>query len=269
MSHILDVQKVTFAYETKEVFRDISFKIDKGEIFCLLGPNGCGKTTLLDCIMDIHQQKSGEIFLQGKSAHSYKRHELAQHVAYVPQIHDITFPYTVKEVVLMGRTAYTGMFGEPQERDEEIALEMLDLVGMLDYAEQPYSKISGGEVKLVLLARALGQQSELIIMDEPTAHLDFRNELLFLESIVNLCSQSKITVLMVTHSPNHAYYFAEKGLPVKVAMLNQGKMIAYGGPYEVLTEENLQKVYRVKVKIGKELDGDNHEINTMTLLKTI
>ena len=269
MNEVLKVCNLSFSYGDKEIFENVSLSMRAGEILCLMGPNGCGKTTLIDNIMAIHKPKTGEIELMGEPLRKYKRHHIAQNIAYVPQIHNITFPYTVKEVVVMGRTAYTGIFGEPQPEDDEVALEALEKVGISHFAEQPYSRLSGGEVKLVLLARALGQRTAMIIMDEPTAHLDFKNELLFLETIVDLCKKENMAVLMATHSPSHAFYFAAKGLNCRAAMMSQGKMIACGHPDNVVTERNIREVYGVKASISTDYDDDGLEMKTVTLFRTV
>ncbi|MCL2817583.1 MAG: ABC transporter ATP-binding protein [Clostridiales bacterium] len=269
MSDVLKVSTLSFSYGKKAVFEDISLALRAGEILCLMGPNGCGKTTLIDNIMAIHRPKAGGIRLMGQPLRGYKRHEIAQHIAYVPQIHNITFPYTVREVVLMGRTAYTGVFGEPKPEDEGIALEALEKIGIGRFAEKPYSQLSGGEVKLVLLARALCQKTAMIIMDEPTAHLDFKNELLFLETIVELCAKENMAVLMATHSPSHPFWFAAKGLNCRAAMMSQGKLIACGHPEDVVTERNIREVYGVKARITADRDDDGLEMKTVTLFSTI
>ena len=269
MREVLQIYNLSFSYGEKEIFNNISLGMHPGEILCLMGPNGCGKTTLIDNIMAIHRPSAGEIELMGEPLSKYKRYEIAQNIAYVPQIHDITFPYTVKEIVMMGRTAYTGFFGEPKPEDEAISLKALEKVGILDFADKPYSRLSGGEVKLVLLARALGQKTSLIIMDEPTAHLDFKNELLFLETIVGLCSKEDIAVLMATHSPSHAYYFAAKGLNCHAAMMNKGRLVSYGVPDQVVTEKNIADVYGVRAKISAEYDSSGIEMKTVTLFETV
>lgn len=269
MSEFLGVENVSFSYPGKEVLKDISLTLNTGEILCLMGPNGCGKTTLIDNIMAIHRPQAGRILLSGRPIVEYKRHMLARNIAYVPQIHDITFPYTVKEVVLMGRTAYTGIFGEPSAEDEEICMEALRKVGAEHFADKPYSRLSGGEVKMVLLARALGQRAPLIILDEPTAHLDFKNELLFLEMIVELCRKEEIAILMVTHAPAHAFYFESKGMQIKAAMMHDGVMAAYGAPGDVVTRENIARVYGVKARIDMITDEEGREMKSVILFETI
>jgi iron complex transport system ATP-binding protein len=169
----------------------------------------------------------------------------------------------------MGRTAYTGLFSEPKEKDEEISLKALDRVGMARYADMPYTQLSGGEIKLTLLARALGQQAGIIIMDEPTAHLDLRNELLFLETVCDLVKREGISVLIATHSPSHAFYFEGKGLPVRAALMRSGGEMFCGNPQDVLTEENIGEAFGIVTRLREETDRDGNLIRTITPLGTI
>lgn len=268
MNGIIEVKALSFSYGEKRVFENLTFDIKRGEVFCLLGPNGCGKTTLIDCLMALHRPSGGNIDLCGRPLAGYKRHEIAQKVAFVPQIHSPSFPYTVKEVVLMGRTAYTGAFSAPGKKDEEIAIKAIGRVGMADFADRAYTSLSGGEMKLVLLARALGQESDVIIMDEPTAHLDFRNELLFLETIGELVRNNGISVLIATHSPTHAFYFEGLGIPARAALMSGGGFYAMDLPGKCITEESIAEVYGVKAKIGEE-DCGGRKIKTVSLLHTI
>ncbi len=266
--NVLAVRDLSFSYGQQEVFHNLCLSVERGEVLCLMGPNGCGKTTLIDCIMAVDKPRNGEIFLMGKPLHQYRRHEIAQQIAYVPQTHDITFPYTVREMVLMGRTAYTGPFGKPSDEDEEICRQALRRVGMEQFADRPYSRLSGGEVKLVLLARALGQKTPLILMDEPTAFLDFRNELMFLETVVSLSREKHSSVLLATHSPDHAFYFASKGLPVNAAMLSRGEIRCCGRPEETVTSESILDVYGIRAKILTDTDQNGNTIRRVNLLET-
>lgn len=269
MKEILRIDNLGFSYSTKEVFHDISLSISAGEILCLMGPNGCGKTTLIDSVMAIHKPNQGKIYLMGQPISDYKRKQIAQNIAYVPQIHNITFPYSVREVVMMGRSAHIGPFGQPTASDEFECLEALKKVGISHLSDKPYSRLSGGEVKLVLLARALSQRTPLIIMDEPTAYLDFKNELIFLETIAELCNKEKIAVLMATHSPDHAFYFSSKGLFVQGALMSDGCMYSYGNVNRVITEENIEKVYGVNTRICPVISEGENMIKSVTLLSTI
>lgn len=266
---LLAVENLAFAYGKKQIFSQLSFQVNYGEIVCIMGPNGCGKTTLLDNILAIHKPNAGEIFITGQPIGQYKRNEIAQQIAYVPQIHQITFPYTMKEVVMMGRTAYTGIFSEPKAEDEAICLEALAKVGMADFAERPYSRLSGGEIQMVLLARALGQKTKLILMDEPTAHLDFKNELVFLETVTELVKTEGIAILMATHAPAHAFYFEAKGAPTQTLLMSKGQIVAAGAPSAIITEAAVQQVYGVAAKIDTVLDEQNQEMRTITLFHSI
>lgn len=269
MNKVLEVNDLAFSYPTKEVFRDIHFSMDSGDVVCLMGPNGCGKTTLLDNVMSILTPSTGSIRLFGKSLEVYRRKELAQKIAYVPQIHQVVFPYTVEQVVLMGRTSHVGPFEEPRSEDRELCRQAMAMVGIEPLSDKPYNQLSGGEIKLVLLARALSQQARLLILDEPTANLDFKNELLFLETVVALNRKDGISILMATHSPEHGFYFQGKGLSVQGIMMSRGAVVAQGKPDLVVTEENVQKVYGVRSRLHTELDEDGTLVRSITLLGTV
>ena len=252
---ILQTQNLCFAYGRQQVLHNIGFSIESGSVTCLMGPNGSGKTTLLDCFMRINKPQSGSIELYDKPLASYKSTELAKHIAYIPQIHSVTFPYTVREVIMMGRMSYASTFGEPGEDDKAACEEAIRLMGLEGFAERPYSKLSGGEIRLVLLARALCQRSEIILMDEPTAYLDFHNEMFFLESVASMVRQKGISVIMSTHSPNHGFFFESKALNTKAVLLSKGRILQCGTPSEVITEENMASVFHVVSKIYDDESG--------------
>lgn len=246
MASLLELEEVSFAYGEKPVFEHISYRLEPGTLCCLMGQNGCGKSTLLDCILGEHVPQQGKIRLLGREIQTYRSQDLAKQLSYVPQVHQRSFPYTVRQIVLMGRTAHSGFFSGPDADSEALAEEALALVGISALAERPYTQISGGEMQLTLLARALVQQTPLILMDEPTAHLDFRNELIFLQTVVRLMREKKTAVLLATHSPNQPFYFANQGVRVEVAAMRQGALFAVGAPKEVLTEENIRKIYGIE-----------------------
>ena len=251
---ILSVKDLCFSYGTHRALDGVSFEMQRGEILCVMGPNGSGKSTLIDCIMGIHRPERGTILLDGKNVPAYSRQEIAQHAAYVPQNHSVTFPYTVREAVLLGRTAYLSAFGTPTAADERQAERALQRVGIQHLADRPYGSISGGELRLVLLARALCQQTPLVLMDEPTAHLDYRNELLFLETVSALCREDGISVLIATHAPDQAFYFESAGCRVSALFLEKGVLAAKGRPSDIITESRLAEVYGVRARI-LERDG--------------
>lgn len=246
---ILSVKDLSFSYGSEPALSDISLEVDRGEVLCVMGPNGSGKSTLIDCVMGLHPGYGGSVSLDGSSIRGFSRREIARRVAYVPQNHTVTFPYTVREVVMMGRTAYLSAFGTPSEGGEELCERAMRRVGILDLADKPYNSISGGELRLVILARALCQDTQFILMDEPTAHLDYRNELVFLEIVSELCLEDGISILIATHSPDQAFYFESHGVPVSAMFLKKGAAAASGAPSEIITASLLEDVYGVKAKI--------------------
>lgn len=268
MTPILEVKNLSFSYGQKRLFSQLNLSAEAGEIICLMGPNGSGKTTLIDTVLGLKKPQDGEIFLCGKQLGAYKRHEIARAIAYVPQIHDVTFPYTVREVVLMGRTAYAGAFGQPTPADEAICDWALEQVGIGAFANKPYNRLSGGEIKLVLLARALGQKTPVMLLDEPTAHLDYKNELRFLETVVRQWRAEGITAIIATHAPDHAFYLSSKGLRVKAALMAGGSIICCGHPDDVITQESLRAVYGVKAKILTDTDDIGGSRKRVLLLET-
>ncbi len=246
---MINIVNGSFSYQEKKVFNNINIQVEKGEIFCLLGPNGCGKTTLIDCIIGYHPLQAGSIIVEGRDTSSMRAGELARHIAYVPQTHDRTFPYRVIDIVQMGRTAYSGRFSAPSREDRKIARAALEMVGLSEMRHHPYTLLSGGEAQLVMIARALAQQTPVVIMDEPTAHLDFKNEMLVLETIMDLVRTRQLTVVMATHFPNHAFYFENYGISTRVGLMYEQNLLATGSPSEVLNEENMIKIYNVDTRL--------------------
>ena len=180
----IDVAGVTFAYPgaSEPVLSEASLEARKGSVTCLMGVNGCGKSTLIDCILGENQIGSGAITIDGEDAAALGPEALAKRVSFVPQVHERTFPYRVRDIVLMGRTAHFGLLGSPSEDDRAIVNDALRECGIAHLTERPYTQLSGGETQMVLLARALAQKAPFVLMDEPTAHLDFKNELFFMET---------------------------------------------------------------------------------------
>ena len=254
---LLKVREATFGYDQHNVLENINFHMGAGEVFCLIGPNGSGKTTLLDCIMGIFSLKKGEILLQGKNIKHLAAKEIARVIAYVPQVHKKTFPYTVEEIVLMGRASHISTFSTPDKKDVSIAHEAIETVGIKHLINKPYTELSGGEGQLVMIARALAQQSKIMIMDEPTTYLDFHNSLIILEMTKNLAKMKNLSIILATHYLNHAFYFENNGLKTLVAMLKEKKFATIGRPTEVLTKENIGKIFNIESKI---IDYDLDEI---------
>lgn len=254
---LIEIRDASFSYDDNLIFRDVSLSLKEGQVLCLLGPNGSGKTTLLECIMGLMSLNCGSILLNKCDITGMKVNEIARSIAYVPQLHERTFPYRVIDIVLMGRAAYTSIFSSPGTEDLEIAKEALFSVGMGSFADRPYTKLSGGECQLVMLARALAQETPVIVMDEPTAHLDIEHELQILQTVIKLVKNKGITVIMATHSPNHAFNFENSGIDVFAAMLYKNGIQSFGRPFEVVTEDNIRTVFNIESRIISYTDKDN------------
>lgn len=246
----LSVRSASFRFGDKEVWRNIDLEVEKGDSICLLGPNGCGKTTLLNCIHGDLRLRSGEIKVMGQDVYSMSVTEIAQKMGYVFQEHSAPFPYTSLEVVRMGRSPHLGLFQMPSSQDTERARDIMATMGISYLESKRYTNISGGERQLVLIARTLCQEPDIILFDEPTSHLDFRNQALVLQTISRLSNRG-LTIIMTSHFPNHAWV-----LDSKVAMMSQEGLLAVGPAEEVMTEANLSVTYGIDVKVYKGVSGD-------------
>lgn len=260
MEPVLKVENLSFDYGKTKIFNQISFEVTTGGIFCLFGPNGCGKSTLIECLMGSLKPAKGEILLNNKSISQFKPADLAKYISYVPQSHTKNFPYKVMDIVIMGRAAYTGTFSAPSAEDRQIAEAAMDTLGLLHLKDKPYTQLSGGQTQLVMLARALTQETPIILMDEPTAHLDFRHELIILETIVKLMKEKNISIIMATHFPNHAFYFENSGVNTEVALMNNHVFEIAGSPTEVLTEENMLRTFNIHSKLISSMTTNNRVV---------
>jgi iron complex transport system ATP-binding protein len=245
----LEVSHARCGYPGHPVVEDVSFAVSSGEALYLLGPNGSGKTTLFKTVLGLLSRQGGSIAIDGKDTASWPQRRLAQKLAYVPQAHTPPFPFTVRDVVLMARTAHLGMFGMPARRDVAIAEEAIDTLGLTPLAGARYTEISGGERQLVLIARAVAQQSDFLVLDEPTSNLDFGNQVKVLKKIRELMARG-FGLLVTTHLPDHAFLCASR-----VALLHRGRLVDIGNPNDVLTETQLEQTYGVKLKIADVAPG--------------
>src|SRR5262249_28057711 len=216
--------------------------LSTGEVLALLGPNGGGKTTLLKTLLGLLKPKAGEVRLGDKPLDEYSVRERARVVAYVPQVHICTFAFTVETVVLMGRTAHGNLFSRPTTHDHAVARSVLERFGISGLANRPYTMISGGERQLVLLARALAQEPRFIVLDEPTASLDFGNQGKVMREIRALAASGH-GVLFTTHDPNHALRAADRAY-----LLRDGECLAEGRVADILNREQLEALYRAPVE---------------------
>lgn len=238
------VEKLSFTYGHGFGLEDVNLRVRAGEVVTLLGPNGSGKTTLLKCINALLKPRLGCVYVDGKDVLRMKGDELAKLMGYVPQLHNPTFPYTVLDVVLMGRTPHLGTFQQPSKADVQKAEEALKMVGLHHLRGRPYTDISGGERQLVLIARALAQEPRVILLDEPTAHLDFKNQFKVLKVVRSIAKERGVAIIMSLHDPNLAYLFSDT-----IALMKGGRIVACGRPEDVITEENIKAVYEMDIKI--------------------
>ncbi|MBO6123505.1 MAG: ABC transporter ATP-binding protein [Methanobrevibacter sp.] len=245
---LFEVKNISFDYDGEEIFSNISFFIDKGDVLCILGPNGTGKTTLIKCLNGLHDIKSGEISVNGNDMKKLSFKQISKHIGYIPQSHVPSFPFKVFDVVLMGRAPYLNLTDSPKDEDVEIAEDALKTLGIEDLKDKEYTNLSGGERQLVFLARVLCQKPDILILDEPTSHLDFGNQIKLLEIIDNL-AKSGLSIIMSSHFPDHAFLSS-----TKVAIMKDGGFIDFGTPDDVVSEENLRKAYSIDVKLI-ELDN--------------
>ena len=240
---MLEAQALAFGFPGRVVGRDVSFSLAAGEVMCVLGPNGGGKTTLFRTLLGLLASHGGNILLDGKPLSALSRQEIARVSGYVPQGHRGYFAYTVREFVLMGRTAHLGAFSAPGKRDHEIAARALASLGISHLAEKPVTEISGGERQLMLVGRALAQEPRLLVLDEPTASLDFGNQVRVLQQISALAS-SGMSILFSSQDPDHAFLTAHRAL-----LLGEGRAMAQGAPAEVIRADTLERLYGVSVHV--------------------
>lgn len=252
----LTCSNATCGYGQTAILKNISFTLKQGEIVCILGPNGIGKTTVFRSVLGFLKLLEGEIFIDKKPRESYSAKEFARCVGYVPQGHEPPFPFTVPDVVVMGRAGHLKRFEAPGMKDYRLVYSVLDMLGISYLREKNYTQISGGERQMVLIARALAQESKLLVMDEPTANLDFGNQIHVLECIKNL-SKNGLGVLMTTHNPDHAFLCCDR-----VILLTKNKEVLEGTVDEIVTEENLRRAYGVDVKISSTQGPDGRIIRS-------
>lgn len=246
---LLSIKDLVFRYDKNVVLDGIDLKLNEGEIITLLGPNGSGKTTLLDCIVGYRRAEAGQILIDGTDSRCYSVGELAKNIAYVPQSASNIFPYSVLQIVLMGRTPYLGPTASPSKDDIAIAMDALYSLNIASFKDRPYAKLSGGERQLVMIARSLAQDARIILLDEPTSSLDIKNEALMLKKIRELVKKTRKSVIIATHQPNHAYYLCGDAACVNVALFCDRKIKYFGTPECVLTQDTINEVYSVSCGI--------------------
>ena len=243
------VKELSFSYEKdRPVLVDVSFTAQSGQFLSILGPNGVGKSTLFRCVLGLLRDWSGSIEIDGTQARGLSIGEMAKRIAYIPQSSSPAFNFSVEGIVLMGTTAGMNPFQTPKKSDVEQALWALEKVGLIDFRQRCFHHISGGEKQLVMLARALAQRSPVLMLDEPTASLDFGNQVMVLQTARALAAEG-YTVIQTTHNPEQTYMFSDR-----IIALRGGRVLTEGRPEQVLTSELMRELYGVDTKVTSLFD---------------
>lgn len=240
---MLKIQNISVSYGSRRILHDVSFRVQSGEVLALIGPNGAGKSTLIRAVSGVIPY-TGHVSTNGDDFSSLSTLQRARNVATVPQAVALPPAYTVWETVLFGRTPYLGFLGQPSKRDEDIARQALERVSALPFADRLVSELSGGEQQRVLLARALCQSTPIMLLDEPTAHLDLQYQVSLLELVHELAHKDNLAVLVALHDLNLAAHYADR-----IALMVAGNIKAIGKAHDVLQRELIEEAYCLPVQV--------------------
>ena len=243
---IYEVKHGSFGYRNEYILDDINFTVRDGEVMSILGPNGVGKTTLLKCMMGLLKWKEGTSELNGQNIRDMKAKEFWQKIAYVPQAKGSALGFSAMDMVTLGRSAHLGTFSQPKEEDREAARRAMEDMGILHLKDKLCTEMSGGELQMVLIARALTIDPEMLVLDEPESNLDFKNQLIILETIRNLSKKRGISAVVNTHYPEHALKISDRAL-----ILNREGRNIFGKAEEVINEDNMRRAFSVQVHINE------------------
>ncbi len=252
---MLVLKKISFNYDNATdgfCIKDLSLSVNKGEFITILGPNGSGKSTLLGLILGDLKPKSGEILFEGKPYYEFKRKEIAKKVSFVPQRYYSVYPFSVFEIVMMGRNPYLNMWGFESNKDVEKVEQALKKVGIYHLRNKSINSVSGGEAQRAFIARALVQEPELILLDEPNAHLDLEHQISIFGLLRKLNSENGVTIVLVSHDLNLAAYYGDRTI-----LMQNGDIFMDDNKLDVLTQENIASVFGVNAKIIRNQENIN------------
>ena len=248
---VIKATNLSFSYDgKKDVFKDISFQVSKGEIMAVLGANGVGKTTMMRCMMRFLNLKSGEVFINGKDTKKLNSSQFWENISYVPQAKNLVFGYSVLNMVVMGRSQFVKFGYTPGKQEYKKAYEILKEMGMEEFAHRSCNSLSGGQLQMVLIARALIKEPDILIMDEPESNLDMKNQLKVLEIMEKISRERNVTVIINTHYPEHALRYADKTL-----ILGKDSYV-FDESHKAITKENIYKYFNVDASIYDVEVGD-------------
>lgn len=254
----LELRDVSCGYAAdRPILKHVSMELSDGDICCILGPNGVGKTTLFKTILSLLPPLEGQVCIDGEQVAKWPAKKRAQYMAYVAQAHIPAFPYRVREVVMMGRLGQTGAFSQPTRKDYEIAEQALETVGIRHLRDRVYTDISGGERQLLMIARALAQQPKILVMDEPTANLDYGNMVTALKCITDLARQG-LCIIFTSHMPDQAFMCR-----AKTVLLSRGEPMQFGPCDKVITERSLCRAYGTDIRILEVLSPNGSPIKVV------
>lgn len=247
----IEVRNLSFAYSGRMVLDDINFAVERGVICGLLGPNGSGKTTLLKCINGLRTPLDGQVMIEGVPIDSLTRQEIALKVSVVPQQSNIVFPFKAIELVIMGKCPELEHWQSPQEGDYARAETLMESLGIGHLAYRRVTEVSGGERQLVVIARAIFQGADIMLLDEPTAHLDYKNQFAILDLVTGVAREKGLTVIITLHDPNLAFHYCDK-----VALLKEGRIVSMGDASAVFQGEILSELYDMAISIRDVTERD-------------
>lgn len=244
----IEIKNLVCGYGKKTILNDVSFSVSPEDSLCLLGANGIGKTTIFKSLLGFIPPLGGEILIDGQNLNKMSHKERAMKMAYVPQAKSYSYKYTVSDMIMMGRSLHIPKFMSPSKKDYEAVEMVMEQMDLLGYRDAYYSELSGGEQQIILIARAIAQGSDYIIMDEPASNLDYSNQKKLLDTILNLTKNNK-GILMASHTPEHAFVCCNKAL-----LITRGREYQFGTVNEIVTSENLSAAYGVDIEVI-ELDS--------------
>lgn len=251
----IEVKNLKFGYRESLVLKGLSFNIKKGEFVSIIGPNGSGKSTLLKTLNNLYKPNSGDILIEGKNVEDYSKRDLAKIVGFVPQDTTIDYEFTVEDIIMMGRHPYKGRFQKEDKIDYKIVNDVMEMTNTLKFKDSLITEISGGERQRVIIAKALAQNPSIILLDEPTSHLDINHQIELLNLLRTLNKEKGTTIILVIHDINLAARFSDD-----IILLNEGEIIGIGNPEDVITAKNIEKAYNLDVAIE-----NNKYTNTVSL----
>jgi len=237
---MMDVKDLSFSYRERPVLQEINLSIKKGEIIGILGPNGCGKTTLLKLLNRNLRPDSGKVLMNDTDLEEISKREIARHIAVVPQSNEIRFAFSVRDIVMMGRMPFVGQFQGESSEDERIVAEAMKKTNITEFAGRLINTMSGGERQRVIIARAIAQRPEIVLLDEPNLHLDICYQFEVLDLMKKLSDEEDLTVVIVSHDLPMVVKYCDR-----IVLIHDHKIFALGTPEEVLTRENMRIVFNI------------------------